>query len=263
MVSYIENLTEVTAESERIGTELSLASKIQENSVPNIFPAFPERADFDIYAFMDPAKEIGGDFYNFFLIDDDHLAMVIGDVSGKGVPAALFMMVTNILISDRTHMGGGPSEILTFVNENLCAHNRAEMFVTVWLGILELSTGRLTAANAGHEYPALKRAEGGFEVFRDKHGFVLGGMEGVRYKEYELQLHPGDRLFLYTDGVPEATAADESMFGMERMLAALNEVPDASPEQILKKVRSAVDDFVKGAEQFDDLTMLCMEYRGR
>lgn len=262
MVRYLENLTAVTAEKERIGAELSLASTIQENSVPNIFPAFPDRTDFDIYASMTPAKEVGGDFYNFFLIDEDHLAMAIGDVSGKGIPASLFMMVTNILISDRTHMGGTPGEILTFVNENLCAHNKAEMFVTVWLGILELSTGRLTAANAGHEYPALKSPDGGFALLKDKHGFVLGGMAGMRYQEYEMILEPGAKLFVYTDGVPEATDGAQKMFGAERMLAALNQTPDASPERILRDVKQNVDAFVKDAEQFDDLTMLCVEYKG-
>ncbi|MBQ6575500.1 MAG: SpoIIE family protein phosphatase, partial [Lachnospiraceae bacterium] len=149
MVNYMENLENVIAEKKKISTELSLASTIQENSVPNIFPPFPDRAEFDIYASMDPAKEVGGDFYNFFLVDDDHLAMVIGDVSDKGIPAALFMMVSNILISDRTRLGGSPGEILEYVNQNLCEHNKAEMFVTVWLGILEISTGKLTAANAG------------------------------------------------------------------------------------------------------------------
>ncbi len=263
MVSYIDNLTAVTAEKERIGAELSLASTIQENSIPSVFPAFPDRTEFDIHAAMDPAKEVGGDFYNFFLIDDDHLALVIGDVSGKGVPAALFMMVTNILISDRMLAGGSPAEILSDVNERVCSRNPADMFVTVWLGILELSTGKLTAANAGHEYPALRRAGGGFELLRDKHGFVVGGMEGVRYKEYELQLQPGDKLFVYTDGVPEATDADGAMFGKERMFSALNEDAFAAPEQILKNVRRAVDGFVKDAEQFDDLTMLCVEYKGK
>ena len=262
MVSYVENLTTFTADRERIVTELSLAGKIQEASIPNEFPAFPDREEFDIFCTMDPAREVGGDFYNFYFVDDDHLALVIGDVSGKGIPAALFMMVTNILISDRTRMGGNPAEILRFVNEEICAHNEVEMFVTVWLGILELSTGKLVAANAGHEYPAIRHADGAFELLRDKHGFVIGGMEGVTYREYELQLAPGDRIFVYTDGVPEATAPDNTMFGTERMLAALNEVPTGSPEQILKKVRSAVDDFVKGAEQFDDLTMLCLEYKG-
>ena len=262
MVSYIKNMTAVTAEKERISAELGLASKIQENSVPNDFPAFPERTEFEIHASMDPAKEVGGDFYNFFLIDDDHLAMVIGDVSGKGIPAALFMMVTNILVSDRTQMGGGPAEILAVVNDLLCTRNSAGMFVSVWLGILEISTGKLTAANAGHEYPAICRAGCAFELFKDKHGFVLGGLNGMRYRDYELQLLPGDKLFIYTDGVPEATDADKNMLGTERMLGALNEDASASPERILRNVRGAVDGFAKDTEQFDDLTMLCVEYKG-
>ena len=210
---------------------------------------------------MTPARQVGGDFYNFFFVDSDHLAMVIGDVSGKGIPAALFMMVTNILISDRTMMGGTPGEILTFVNQSICEHNKAEMFVTVWLGILEVSTGKLTASNAGHEYPALLRAGGCFELLKDKHGFVVGGMDGIVYKDYELRLQPGDKLFVYTDGVPEASDADHRLFGTERMISALNTDPAASPEQILGSVRAAVDHFVKDAEQFDDLTMLCVELK--
>ena len=262
MVSYIENLTRATADKERILAELSLASQIQENSIPTDFPAFPDREEIDVFASMDPAREVGGDFYNFFLIDDDHLALSIGDVSGKGIPAALFMMVTNILITERAHLGGAPAEVLRFVNEALCEHNEAEMFVTVWLGVLEISSGRLIAANAGHEYPALRRAGGGFELLRDKHGFVLGGMPGLRFTEYELGLRPGDKLFVYTDGVPEAADAHNAMLGTERMLEALNEASDGTPEQVLDSVRRAVDGFVGGAEQFDDLTMLCLEYKG-
>ncbi len=261
MVRYMENLTAATAEKERIVAELSLANTIQMNSIPNDFPAFPDRTEFDIYASMDPAKDVGGDFYNFFPIDEDHLAIVIGDVSGKGIPAALFMMVTNILISDRTRMGGSPAEILAYVNDDLCKHNKADMFVTVWLGILELSTGKLVAANAGHEYPILAQ-NGTFALLQDKHGFVVGGMDGMRYRNYELTLAPGDKLFLYTDGLPEATDADERMFGTERVLAALNGAKDASAQEILQAVHAAVNDFVKDAEQFDDLTMLCLDYRG-
>ena len=263
MVNYIENLTVATADKERIVTELTLASTIQENSIPNDFPAFPGRTDFDIYASMTPAKAVGGDFYNFYLIDDTHLGMVIGDVSGKGVPAALFMMVTNILISEKMHMGGAPEDILASVNDDICKHNKADMFVTLWLGILDLKTGTLRAANAGHEYPAIMQPGGAFELLKDKHGLAVGAMEGVKYKGYELQLEPGAKLFVYTDGVPEATDADNKMFGTERMLAALNSEPSASPEGVLNNVRAAVDGFVKGAEQFDDLTMLCFEYNGR
>mgnify|MGYP002855393078 CR=1 FL=1 len=261
-VVYMDKVVKVTAEKERIGAELSLATQIQASMLPHIFPAFPERGEFDIYASMDPAKEVGGDFYDYFLTDDDHLCMVIADVSGKGVPAALFMMASKIILQSVAMMGLTPAGILQRTNEAICSNNEAQMFVTVWLGILELSTGRLTAANAGHEFPALRQPNGKFELYKDKHGFVIGGMEGVRYREYELQLEPGSKLFVYTDGVAEATSAEKELYGTERMIDALNEDPDAAPQQILKNVRASVDGFVKDAEQFDDLTMLCVEYKG-
>ena len=261
-LEYVEQVKQVTAEKERIGTELSLATRIQADMLPNIYPAFPDRTDFDIYAVMDPAKEVGGDFYDFFLIDEDHLCMMIADVSGKGIPAALFMMASRIILANNAKSGKSPAQILTAANETICANNREEMFVTVWLGILELSTGILTAANAGHEYPVLKSPGGPFELFKDPHGFIIGGMDGVKYREYTLTLQPGARLFVYTDGVPEATDDMESLFGTERMLAALNEAQDASPEGVLKNMRRAVDGFVGEAEQFDDLTMLCLHYIG-
>ena len=246
----------------RIEAELTTASSIQSAMLPNIYPAFPEREEFDVYASMDPAKEVGGDFYDFFLVDDDHLCLVMADVSGKGIPAALFMMASRIIIANNAKMGKTPAQILTDTNATICSNNKEEMFVTVWLGILELSTGKLTAANAGHEFPALMPTDGKFTLYRDKHGFVIGGMEGMKYKEYEIQLTPGAKLFLYTDGVPEATNAAGELFGTERMLEALNSNPNVEPEQILKNVRTYVDEFVKDAEQFDDLTMLCVEYRG-
>ena len=249
-------------ESSRIETELTMASGIQADMLPNIYPAFPERSEFDIYATMDPAKEVGGDFYDFFLVDDDHLCMLIADVSGKGVPAALFMMASRIILANNAMLGKTPAQILTDANAAICSNNREEMFVTVWLGILELSTGKLTAANAGHEYPALQKANAVFELLKDKHGFVIGGMDGVRYKQYELFLEPGSKLFLYTDGVPEATNAEKELFGTERMIAALNKDVHAAPETVLKNMRRAVDGFVREAEQFDDLTMLCLEYKG-
>ena len=246
----------------RIESELNLASAIQADMLPNIFPPFPERTEFDIYASMTPAKEVGGDFYDFFLVDEDHLCMVIADVSGKGVPAALFMMASKIILANNAMMGKSPAQILTETNAAICSNNREEMFVTVWLGILEISTGKLTAANAGHEYPVVKHGNGAFELLKDKHGFVIGGMDGVKYQNYELMLEPGSKLFLYTDGVPEATDAQNELFGTDRMLAALNQEPSASPEQVLKNVDSSVKEFVKEAEQFDDLTMLCLEYKG-
>ena len=263
MKTYITDIQTITAEKERIGTELSLAARIQAAMLPHIFPPFPDRKEINIFASMDPAKEVGGDFYDFFLVDEDHLCMVMADVSGKGIPAALFMMVSKIILQSCAMLGQSPAEILTKTNEAICSNNPENMFVTVWVGILELSTGKLTAANAGHEYPALMGPGGSFALYKDKHGLVIGGMDGVKYKPYEIQLQPGSKLFLYTDGVPEATNAENVLFGAERTLAALNLEPDAAPEQILKNVRRAVDDFVQDAEQFDDLTMLCLEYRGK
>ena len=263
---YMTNLQAVTKEKERIGAELDLATRIQANMLPNLFPAFPERSDFDIYASMTPAKEVGGDFYDFFLIDDDHLAMVIADVSGKGVPAALFMMMSMILINNTARMEGpnaSPGAVLTKVNNTICANNAEEMFVTVWLAILDLNTGRVVAANAGHEYPMIQRAGGSFELFKDRHGLVVGAMEGIRFREYDFQLKKGDALFVYTDGVAEATDAHEELFGTERALDALNKAPDESPKTLLHNVKASVDEFVGEAPQFDDLTMLSLRYFGK
>ena len=259
---YMNRIQKVTAEKERIGAELELATRIQAGMLPNIFPAFPERPDFDIYASMTPAKEVGGDFYDFFLIDDDHLAMVIADVSGKGVPAALFMMMSMILLNNTTHMDGpeaSPGAVLTKVNNAICANNEQEMFVTVWLGILTISTGRVVASNAGHEYPMIRKADGSFELMKDKHGLVVGGMEGVRFRDYEFNLGNGDTLFVYTDGVAEATNAQNELFGTERTLEALNQDPNATPKDLLTNVKASVDRFVGDTPQFDDLTMLSVK----
>ena len=260
---YIADLTQVTAEKERIGAELNVATQIQADMLPRIFPAFPEREDFDIYATMTPAKEVGGDFYDFFLVDDDHIAMVMADVSGKGVPAALFMVIAKTLIKTRTQMGGGPAQILCDVNEQLCEGNEAGLFVTVWLGIVDLKTGKGLAANAGHEHPAIRRGKGEFEMVKYRHSPAVAAMEGIPYKEHEFELAPGDALFVYTDGVPEATDANEELFGEERTLLALNKDPNAKPEVILAGVKESIDEFVGDATQFDDITMLCFEFFGR
>lgn len=242
--------------------ELSLATRIQADMLPNVFPAFPEKDEFDIYATMEPAKEVGGDFYDFFLIDNDHLGVVMADVSGKGVPAALFMMVSKILVQNYAMMGKSPKEVLECVNNQICKNNKEDMFVTVWFGILDLKTGNLKASNAGHEYPAIKKADGTFELYRDKHGFVIGSMAGITYSEYELTLEPGSKLFLYTDGVAEATNSDKNLFGTDRMIEALRLNENLSPEEVIKSVNSAIVDFVKDAPQFDDITMLCLDYIG-
>ena len=259
---YEENLTRITAENERISTELDLATRIQSDMLPNKFPPFPERKEFDIYASMDPAKKVGGDFYNYFLIDDDHLCLMIADVSGKGIPAALFMMASMIILSNSVNQGLSPSEVLKVTNDIITQSNKEKMFVTVWLGILEISSGKLKAANAGHEYPIIKEANGEFKMLKDKHGFVIGGMEGMEYSEYELQLNKGSKLFLYTDGLPEASDSLNNMFDDERILETLNSDKDASVEEMIVNMKKAVEDFVGEAEQFDDLTMLTFEYKG-
>ena len=208
-------------------TELSLARRIQAGALPSQFPAFPDRDDIDIYATMTPAREVGGDFYDFFLIDHDHLGLVIADVSGKGVPAALFMMESKIIIRNNAMAGMSPGQVLEAVNHQICSNNQEDMFVTVWLGILD-----------------------------------IGGLEDVRYHEYEMHLEPGSRLFLYTDGIPEASDFQHTLFGTDRMLAALNREPSASPRTILENVETRIRQFVAREEQFDDMTMLCLEYRG-
>lgn len=260
---YIDHLTEVTAEKERMGAELNIATQIQASMLPCIFPAFPDRNEFDIYASMDPAKEVGGDFYDFFLIDEDHIALVMADVSGKGVPAALFMVIAKTLLKNTAQSGISPKEVLSQVNTQLCENNEAEMFVTVWLGVMQISTGHMVCANAGHEYPAIRRVGGQYELLHDKHGFVLAGMEGSRYREYEITLEKGDSLFVYTDGVPEATNAENELFGTDRMLEALNQNPDAASEEVIRQVQKAMEVFVKQAPQFDDITMLSMIYKGK
>ena len=259
---FLIQIETIAGERERIATELTLANRIQSDMLPNVFPAFPDREDFDIYASMDPAKDVGGDFYDYFLVDDDHLCLVMADVSGKGIPAALFMMASKIIFANNAMMGKSPAEVLRDANAAICKNNRADMFVTAWIGILELSTGKLTAANAGHLYPALAHPGGSFELVKDKHGLFVGVMAGIGYKNYELQLEPGSRLFLYTDGLPEATDAEEKLLGNDRMLTALNSVPDANPRELLENVTQAVADFIGDAEQFDDLTMMCLSYVG-
>ena len=240
-------------------TELNMATEIQVGSLPT---AFPDRPEFDLYASMDPAKEVGGDFYDFFMIDDDRLAIVIADVSGKGVPAALFMMSSKIYINDHATIGGTPAEILGRVNKLVCANNKAHMFVTVWLGILEIGTGKLTTASAGHEYPIIN-VNGQYELLKDKHGLAIGAMETAMYKNTEIQLKKGDSIFVYTDGVAEATDANNELFGTDRTVEALNAIPGGvSQKEVLLGVRTAVDAFVKDAPQFDDLTMVGLKYFG-
>lgn len=261
--NYVDEIETITSEKQRIESELDMARRIQLSMMPNLFPPFPERKEFYLHAYVDPAREVGGDFYDYFFIDDDHLCLVIADVSGKGVPAALFMMAAKIILKSSAMQGKSPAEILTATNRAICENNPQDMFVTVWLGVLELSTGNLTAVNAGHEYPAVKRADGRFEVIKTKHGLFIGGMDDVTYKEYELDLKPGDKIFVYTDGLPEATDSAGEMLGMDRMTDALNEYLDEKPRPLIEGMRESVNKFVKDAEQFDDITMMCLEYAGK
>ena len=243
--------------------DVQFAANIQQSVLPQVFPPFPERKEFELHASMDPAKTVGGDFYDFFLIDDDHLCMIIGDVSGKGIPASLFMMASRTVLHGTAKTCASPEMILKTSNEEIVSSNPEMMFVTVWLGILEISTGILRTANAGHEYPAVRSDTGKYGLLEDEHGIPVGMMEGMDYTPEEIHMKPGDAIFVYTDGVPEAVNKAEEQFGTDRMIDALNEDPDADPEQTLNNVRRAVDTFVEKTEQYDDLTMLCLKYNGR
>ena len=260
---YIKELGSVTAEKERIGAELDVAAHIQASMLPGIFPAFPERHEFDIYATMDPAKEVGGDFYDFFMVDERHLAIVMADVSGKGVPAALFMVIGKTLIKDHTTPDRDLGKVFTEVNNLLCEANSEGLFITAFEGVLDLVTGEFTYVNAGHEMPFISKAGGDFVPHKIRAAFVLAGMEDMRYRAGSMMLEPGDKVFQYTDGVTEATNANNELYGMTRLGEILDKVKDATPHQILPAIKADVDAFVGEAPQFDDITMLCLEYKSR
>lgn len=262
MNSYLRDIDRLAGEKARISTELDIATRIQGATIPRNFADYDKYPQFELYGDCKPAKEVGGDFYDFFMLDDDHLCLVMADVSGKGVPAALYMMVSKIAIQTRAEQGGKPSEILGYVNERLSANNTVDMFVTVWLGILTLSTGHVIAANAGHEYPVVTDESGNYVLMKDKHGFVCGGMCGLKYKDNEFDIPRGGRLFLYTDGVPENQNTKEEFYGTERMVKALNECRDMTPEATVEHMHSSLNEFADGADQFDDTTMLCIWYKG-
>lgn len=219
--------------------------------------------EFSLYASMMPAKAVGGDFYDFFMTDATHLVLVMADVSGKGVPAALFMAKAKTALKMRAMTGGTPSEILTDLNTQMCEGNEGDMFVTVWLAMIDLQTGRGVAANAGHEHPVLRRANGQYELVRYRHSIMIGAMEGMQYQQHFFELHTGDSLFVYTDGVTEATTTEENVwFGTDRLLEALNCEPNASPQDAIQNVSAAIEAFSASTEQFDDITMLCLTYHG-
>ena len=259
---YMDEKQKDAVEKERLGAELNMAANIQASQLPSTFPAFPDRTDFDIHASMTPAKTVGGDFYDFFLVDENHIALVMADVSGKGIPASLFMMISKLLIQSRVMMGESPAEALSNSNAQLMQNNAAHQFVTVWLAVFDLKTGKGVAANAGHEHPVIRRANGQYEIVEYKHNPPVATMKKMKFKDHEFELNPGDSLFVYTDGVAEANNAQNELFGTERMLDALNRDPDATCEQVLKNVMSGIDEFVAGAEQFDDITMMSFKYYG-
>lgn len=261
---HIQKLVVSEREKEKLNGELGVAANIQHSMLPALFPEFVDRTEFEIYATMDAAKEVGGDFYDFFFIDETHLAMVMADVSGKGIPAALFMVIAKTLLKTQSQelREYSPKEVLEKVNNQLCENNEAKMFVTVWFGILDIKTGKVISANAGHEYPAIYRKNGEFKLLKGKNGFVLAGMENMKYREVEFALEEGDKLYLYTDGVPEATNAKEEMYGIERMMTVLCRLKEETPEKILEGVKVDVDRFVGEAAQFDDMTMLALHYKG-
>ena len=253
---------QIAVKEEHDKTELALAGRIQASMLPAVFPPYPDRKDFEIYASMTPAREVGGDFYDFFLVDDSHLCLMIADVSGKGIPAALFMMASKILLEHNVKMGKTPAQVLYDVNTALFNKNVEDMFVTAWIGILDLAAGKMICANAGHEYPIMRKPGEPYEIIKDKHGLVLGGMRDVGYRDYELEMDPGASLFLYTDGLTEAIDPDKQMFGTERIEEKLNTDPDRSPEEIVRGMKEAVGEYVKGMEPFDDLTMMSFTYHG-
>jgi len=260
MIFYSINQSAVAMKN---AAELNVATNIQQSMLPCIFPAFPERDEFDIYAAMNPAKEVGGDFYDFFMVDETHLAMVIADVSGKGVPAALFMVIGKTLIKDHTQPDEDLGDVFSQVNNLLCESNSEGMFITAFEGVLDLNTGELKFVNAGHEMPFICRKGEKFEVYKPLSGFVLAGMEDIHYRSGSLMLEAGDKIFQYTDGVTEATNAKSELYGMERLKEILGENSTKSPAEILPAVKQDIDKFVGSAPQFDDITMICMEYRGK
>lgn len=260
---YISELVNITSEKERIGAELDIATHIQSSMLPCIFPAFPERQEFDIYAQMTPAKEVGGDFYDFFMVDKRHIAIVIADVSGKGVPAALFMVIAKTLIKDHTFPDSDLGGVFTKVNDMLCESNSEGMFVTAFEGVLDLQTGEFRFVNAGHEIPYICKKNEEFKPYKIKPGFVLAGMEGMRYTAGAVQLEVGDKIFQYTDGVTEATDGSNELYGDARLNNILNKNCESTPYEVVKAVKQNIDEFVGDADQFDDITMLCLEYKSK
>lgn len=259
----VNTLKKYISEAEaRIDAELAFAKAIQHSALPSVFPPYPNRNEFDISAAMHTAKEVGGDFYDFYFVDEDTLAFLVADVSGKGIPAAMFMMQSKTLLKSYAESGMSVEEIFTNANEKLCECNDAGMFVTAWMGLLNTKTGLVTFANAGHNPPLIKHADGSFSYLKTRPGFVLAGMEGIRYRKNEYQLEKGDVIYLYTDGVTEAMNTENELYGENRLLEVLNKNAASDTQAICDAVKADVDLFAGEASQFDDITMLCLKYNG-
>ena len=262
MNRYIADLTQATAEKERLGAELNVAKKIQAEMLPRVFPPYDNHKEVELFASMEPAKEVGGDFYDFYMIDDDHFAVVVGDVSGKGVPAALFMVITKTLLKDTAAHQLDPAKIFEHVNQILCEGNESGLFVTCWLGIITLSSGELKFANAGHNPPVISQ-KGEIKYLTTKPNLMLAGMDGIPYTTHSTVLERGDRLFIYTDGVTEATNSANELYGENRLITVMKYATNKSSREVLDVVRNDIDEFVDDAPQFDDITMLEMTYLGK
>ena len=260
--NYLSEIKKTTIEKERFETEFNVASNIQTHMLKTNFDEFSKDKPFEIFAFMNPAKKVGGDFYDFFDIDDEHIGFVIGDVSGKGIPATLFMVKTMYLIRNHSKFHENPKEVYESVNDLSCQRNNEELFVTSWFGKLNIKTGKLTFVNAGHEQPLIKEKNNAFKYLDIRPNFVLGGMEGIKYKEHELSLTPGDSIFLYTDGITEANNDYQGFFGRNRLKETINKYENENLNEILKKIKNEVYEFCNNENQFDDMTMLMIRYNG-
>lgn len=258
---YVKNITKVTEEKERISAELNVATQIQADMLPRIFPPFPSRGEFDLYASMNPAKEVGGDFYDFFMINDDQLAIIIADVSGKGVPAALFMVISKTLIKNHLQNGRSPEEAFINSNNELCEGNDAMMFVTAWLGVLTISTGEFVYVNAGHNPPLYRKFKEKYEWMNCKPGVMMGVMPGMKFVQEKITFAKGDRIFIYTDGIPEAINIKDEEYGNDRLYNYMNHTNEMPLKEVLFGLEKDIHNFVDVADQFDDITMLLLEYK--
>ena len=260
MIAFMERQNRLKEERDRLQSELEVATVIQNSLLPELTADYPGRAEVEVRGSMQPAKEVGGDFYDVFFVDKDRLAFLIGDVSGKGIPAALFMANSKITLQNCIRDIPALGEAVAAANNALCARNEADMFITLWVGVLDLKSGEITYVNAGHN-PPVTVLSGEVSYLTKKSGLVLAGMDGVPYKEHTLTLQKGDTVFLYTDGVTEAENAAKELYGEDRLLRCFEQIKNSAPEEVIETIKQSVEVFVNGADQFDDMTMLCFKWK--